>query len=167
MSTSVSDLHLSKPIVRRKMVKAENRASLRTTVNCQEYGELVFDEPVAHGGTGEGPSPLQGVLAALCGCASVTFNRTAKETEFKYSKLSFAAEYTIDIRGRLGVRGVVPHFKTVRVDIEVETEESTELLQTLVEETEARCPVYNLLKDANVNILCNWVNKNSKRSKND
>ena len=80
MSTSVSDLDLSKPIVRRKMVMAENRASLRTKVNCQEYGELVFDEPVVHGGTGEGPSPLQGVLAALCGCASVTFNRTAKET---------------------------------------------------------------------------------------
>ena len=53
MSASVSDLDLSKPIVRRKMVQAENRASLRTKVNCQEYGELVFDEPVAHGGTGE------------------------------------------------------------------------------------------------------------------
>ena len=123
----------------------------------QEYGKLVFDEPIAHGGSGEGPSPLQGVLAALCGCESVTFNRTAAEMKFNYKGLSFSAEYTIDIRGRMGVMGVVPHFRTVRVDILVDTSEELDFLQRVVEETEARCPVYNLLNDAGVDVKCNWV----------
>ena len=77
------------------MIVAENQATMKTTVDCKEYGKLVFDEPIAHGGTGEGPSPLQGVLAALCGCKSVTFNRTSEEMKFSYNNLSFAAEYTI------------------------------------------------------------------------
>ena len=37
---------------------------------------------------------------------SVTFNRTADEMNFEYEKLSFSAEYKIDIRGRSGVRGI-------------------------------------------------------------
>ena len=160
MNTSVASEDMSKPIVRRKMIQAENIASMKTRVDCNEFGELVFDEPVAHGGTGEGPSPLQGVLGALCGCASVTFNRTAKEKNFSYFGLNFSAEYTIDIRGRLGIRGVVPHFKTVKVDIGVKTEENIAFLEEVVNETEARCPVYNLLRDANVAVKCNWV-KNS------
>ena len=157
MNSSVAAQDMSKPIVRRKMVNAKNSATMRTTVNCNEFGEIVFDEPTAHGGTGEGPSPLQGVLGALCGCASVTFNRTAKEKHFIYRRIDFSAEYTIDIRGRLGIRGVVPHFKTVRVDIEVKTDENLSFLEEVVNETEARCPVYNLLKDAQVSIICNWV----------
>ena len=160
MSSIVVSQDMSKPIVRRKMVQARNESSMKTTVNCNEFGKLVFDEPIAHGGTGEGPSPLQGVLGALCGCASVTFHRTAKEKAFSYLGLEFSAEYTIDIRGRMGVRGVVPHFKTVRVDIGVKTEENIAFLEEVVNETEARCPVYNLLTDANVSVKCNWIKKN-------
>ena len=159
MRTTVASEDFSSPIVRRKSIEAENKATLKTKVHCGEYGTLVFDEPVAHGGTGEGPSPLQGVLAALCGCKSVTFNRTAKEMGFLYSELFFSAEFTIDVRGRMGLRGVVPHFRTVRVDIKVITNESLEFLQKVVQETEARCPVYNLICDAQVDVKCNWVKK--------
>ena len=91
MSSIVVSQDISKPIVRRKMVQATNDTSMKTTVNCNEFGKLVFDEPIAHGGTGEGPSPLQGVLGALCGCASVTFHRTAKEKAFSYLGLEFSA----------------------------------------------------------------------------
>ena len=95
MATNVTEQRLSKPIIRTKMVIAENLASQKTTADCGEYGTLVFDEPIAQGGTGEGPSPLQGILSALCACESVTFNRTAAEMGFEYKKLSFSAEYKI------------------------------------------------------------------------
>ena len=104
-----------------------------------------------------GPSPLHGLLGTLCGCESVTFNRTAKEMEFKYNKLDFSAEFTIDIRGRMGHRGVVPHFKTVRMEVLVDTKETEEKLLEVVKETESRCPVYNLIKDAGVNIQTQWL----------
>jgi uncharacterized OsmC-like protein len=155
----VSDATASEPLLRRKTLSAENRATMRTVIDCGDFGSLVTDEPVAHGGTGEGPSPLQTVLGALCGCESVTFNRTAAELGFSYESISYEAEFTIDIRGRLGNRAVRPHFQTVRLEATVVTDETEERLREVIEETEARCPVYNLISDAGVKLEARWIRK--------
>ena len=147
----------SSGVIRRKALTAHNDGSMRTVVDVGEFGRLVLDEPVAHGGSGAGPSPLQAVLGALCGCAAVTFHRTAVEMGFAYDSLDFEAAFTIDIRGRQGDRSVRPHFQTVRVRAVVATDESEERLVTVVEETEARCPVFNLLHDAKVDVQMAWV----------
>jgi uncharacterized OsmC-like protein len=154
-----SELDVTQPIIRRKQLTAVNHASMMTEIDFGEYGDFATDEPVAHGGTGEGPSPLQTVLGALCGCESVTFNRTAAEMGFSYEKIEFEAEYTIDIRGRMGVRGVVPHFQTIRVEAIVTTSESEERLAEVVEETETRCPVFNLVSDAGVKTEMRWIRR--------
>lgn len=160
MATEVaSELDVTQPIIRRKQLTAVNHASMMTEIDFGEYGDFATDEPVAHGGTGEGPSPLQTVLGALCGCESVTFNRTAAEMGFSYEKIEFEAEYTIDIRGRMGVRGVVPHFQTIRVEAIVTTSESEERLAEVVEETETRCPVFNLVSDAGVKTEMRWIRR--------
>ncbi|HEX9866324.1 MAG TPA: OsmC family protein [Acidimicrobiia bacterium] len=158
MSTEIiSDASSAEPLLRRKTLTAINHGDMRTDVDCGEFGFLTTDEPVAHGGTGEGPSPLQTVLGALCGCESVTFHRTAAELGFSYQSITFAGEFTIDIRGRLGNRSVRPHFQTVRLEATVITEESEERLREVVEETEARCPVYNLISDAGVKLEARWI----------
>jgi uncharacterized OsmC-like protein len=143
--------------VRRRVLTAHNDGTMRTLVDTGEFGHLVLDEPSAHGGGGEGPSPLQAVLGALCGCEAVTFHRTAKDVGFAYDSLDFEASFTIDIRGAQGDRSVRPHFQTVRVRAVVATEESEERLRAVVEETEARCPVFNLLCDAKVDLQMQWV----------
>lgn len=158
MATKViSAEEMNEPIVRRKRLSVSNDGSMMAVHDYGEYGDFVTDEPIAHGGTGEGPSPLQAVLGALCGCESVTFHRTAEEMEFEYDGISFDAEFSIDIRGRLGVRGVRQHFQSIRVEATVTTDETAEFLAEVVEETEARCPVYNLVKDAGVTVEMQWV----------
>ncbi len=77
--------------------------------------------------------------------------------DFDYVSIDFEAEYSIDIRGRMGVRGVRQHFQTVRVEATVVTDESEERLREVVEETEARCPVFNLIKDAGVKLQVRWI----------
>lgn len=143
--------------LRRKTLTAHNEATMRTVVDTGEFGTFTTDEPVPHGGTGEGPSPLQAVLGALCGCEAVTFNRTATDLGFSYDSLDFEAAFTIDIRGRLGDRTVRPHFQTVRVRAVVATSETPEAFAAVVEETEARCPVMNLIVDAGVDLQVEWV----------
>jgi uncharacterized OsmC-like protein len=143
--------------VRRKSLSAHNDASMRTVADFGEFGQMVLDEPVPHGGSGEGPSPLQAVLGALCGCEAVTFRRTATERGLEYDSLDFDAALTIDIRGRQGDRSVRPHFQTVRVRAVVATDEPLEALTAVIEETEARCPVMNLLVDAKVDMRIEWV----------
>lgn len=160
MATEVaSSFDVTEPIVRRKQLVATNHAGMMTEIDFGEYGYFATDEPESHGGTGEGPSPLQTVLGALCGCESVTFNRTATEYGFTYEGIVFEAEFTIDIRGRLGVDGVRPHFQTIRVEATVTTSESEERLAEVVEETERRCPVFNLVMDAGVKTEMRWIRK--------
>ena len=157
MVATIDKADYSEPIIRRKSLTAVNRATMSTEVDYSEYGTMTFDEPSAHGGSDGGPSPLQGVLGALCACEGVTFRRTADEMGFSYSRISFAAAYAIDIRGRQGVRGVVPHFRSVKVEATVSTDESEERLRDVAEETEARCPVFNLIRDANVRVDFIWI----------
>lgn len=160
MATRVTDAEaLDKPIVRRKKVSVHNDGSMKAVIDAGEFGTLITDEPEAHGGTGEGPSPLQTVLGALCGCESVTFHRTAAEFDFAYDGIDFDADFTIDIRGRMGVRGVRQHFQTVRLEATVTTDESEERLAEVVEETERRCPVFNLINDAGVKVEVLWIRR--------
>src|SRR5258708_25337041 len=85
--------------VRRKMLSAHNDGSMRTVVDFGDPGRLVLDEPVPHGGTGEGPTPLQAVLGALCGCEAVTFPRTATEMGPGYTTPNFQSAFPIRLRG--------------------------------------------------------------------
>jgi len=150
-----------KAFVRTKTVTAHNDATMRTVADFGEFGQVTLDEPVPHGGTGQGPSPLQAVLGALCGCEAVTFHRTAAELGLRYESLDFEAAFTIDIRGRQGDRSVRPHFQTVRVRAVVATAEPMPELAAVIEETEARCPVMNLLLDAKVDLRIEWVRDSS------
>ncbi len=156
---TITTADMSQPIVRQKHASARSYGGMYTEIDTGEYGYLVTDEPIAHGGTGEGPSPLQTVLGALLGCESVTFNRAARDMDFSYDGIDFEAGYTIDVRGRMGVRGVIQYFQSVKVDAVVTTDEPQERLQAVIEETEARCPVFNLVKDAGVRIEVRWVAK--------
>jgi uncharacterized OsmC-like protein len=157
MTRFVEQPSTKKDFIRRKTLTAHNDGSMRTVIDAGEFGTIVLDEPTAHGGSGSGPSPLQAVLGSLCGCEAVTFFRTAVEMGFAYDSLDFDAAYTIDIRGRQGDRSVRPHFQTVRVRAVVATDEPEERLAEVVRETEARCPVMNLLRDARVDLRIEWV----------
>ena len=150
---------LDRPIIRRKSLRAVNDGGMRTVLDFGDAGSFVTDEPIQHGGTNAGPSPLQAVVGALCVCESVTFHRTAEERDFAYRSIAFEAEYRIDIRGRMGHAGVRQHFQIVRVEAVVETSETEHALARVVEATERRCPVYNLIRDAGVNLEMRWIRR--------
>lgn len=155
----VDERDLSKPIVRRKKLSGVSAKTYQTRIDFGDYGTFLMDESPATGGDGAGPSPLHTVVAALCGCERVTFERTSQDMGFAYDHLEFEAEYTVDIRGRMGVREVRPHFQTVRMQATVVTHEAEELLRDVVAETERRCPVYNLIAGAGVKLETLWVRR--------
>ena len=160
MGTEIKNVdELTEPLIRGKSLVASTEATMMTLIDFGEYGHFATDEPIPHGGTGEGPSPLHTVLGALCGCEAVTFRRTADDLGFFYERIEFEAGFTIDIRGRMGKRDVRTHFQTVRVQATVTTDESEARLAEVVEETEARCPVFNLINDAGVRMEMMWVRK--------
>jgi len=62
----VDKLDFTKPIVRRKIISASNDSSMATHIKIEGFEDLVFDEPSQHGGSDLGPTPLTGVISALC-----------------------------------------------------------------------------------------------------
>jgi uncharacterized OsmC-like protein len=136
-------------------VSGKQTSGMRTDVRARQFN-LVIDEPESLGGTDEGANPMEYVLAGLAGCASVMLRMIAKEQDLEYESVSLDIRGTLDLRGLEGVPGVSRHFQTVTGKVEVVTSDADKL-QKVAEAIEDRCPAYNLLKDAGVDIACDWV----------
>ncbi len=148
--------HRHDPLQVRATLWARNEQGVRTVVTTRDGHTIVTDEPVARGGTGSAPTPLETVVGALCGCTAVTFERAARERGLAYSGIDFAASYRLDRRGLLGLAEQRPYFDVVRVEARVRTTAPAALFREVVEVTEQRCPVRNLLLDAAVDLAISW-----------
>jgi uncharacterized OsmC-like protein len=76
---------------------------------------------------------------------------------FKYSGVDIEAEGELDQRGSRGVHGVRPYFNWVKLKIQVKTDEPAERFAKLRKNVEYRCPVMNLFRSANVEVLTEWI----------
>ncbi len=122
----------------------------------RDFAPVVMDEPVFLGGQDTGANPLEYVLAALNGCKAVMIPLIAKELKFKFSDLRFESEGSVDLRGLMGVAGISSHFQQLSFKVLISTDESDQRLEQLKLAVASRCPVYNLLKDAGVNLDTVW-----------
>ena len=139
-----------------RSVKATNDATARTEVSIKDFPVLVTDEPKTSGGTETGPTPLETVLAALVGCESVMIHNVATAMNFDYEGVELEASGTVDLRGPKGVPGIRPYFDSVELTVVIYTAESTERMEQLARNAEARCPVMNLMRDAGAKVTANW-----------
>ncbi len=135
-----------------RTVSARNEATTRTVIKVREH-ELVSDE-LSGGYTG--PTPLEMTLSALLGCEGVIIERCARGMRFNYSALEIDGDGEVDARGSHGVRGVRPYFNWVKLTIRIFSEEPPERLEKLKKNVEYRCPVFNLFREANVDITADW-----------
>lgn len=137
-------------------VEGKSAGDLKSEIQVRDLSPFIVDEPERLGGTNEGPNPLEYLLGAVSACTSIIINYAAKEQNFRYDGVRFSAEGTLDPRGFKGVEGVTTYFQTVNINVILETEESNENILALKETVEKRCPIYNLLKDAGVDVTTDW-----------
>lgn len=119
-----------------------------------------IDQSIKAGGTNEAPTPMDYVLGSFNGCVLIIIERVALELDFSFWNLKAHSVGIVDRRGVLGADGVSPHFQEVSNTIWFGTDESEERIEELKEIVAKRCPVYNLFKDAGVEIELNWVREN-------
>ena len=135
-----------------RQVSGVNHASTRTVSTVRGHTGIT-DE--ANGGD-TGPTPLETVLIGLVGCEGVIINRVAEAMGFRYSRVDISCDGEVDQRGSRGVAGVRPHFNWVSLDIRITSPEPVDRLLKLRRNVEARCPVMNLIRDANVEVRAKW-----------
>ncbi len=103
--------------------------------------EIIFDEPVESGGNNLGPSPAEGLLAAIGACKSVTFALMVDKMRLDIN------DYTIKVTGELnpdgikGVPGVPVGFLNIKTSYEIDADAPPEKIKKAVEKAEEKCVV--------------------------
>ena len=137
--------------------RSQWQSGVQTHSQIRDFAPIVMDEPAALGGQNQGPNPLEYLVASLNGCNGVMIPLIAKELNFEFSELSFDTKGVVDLRGLMGQPDISTYFQSLTFSVNIKTDESAERLQVLQNAVAARCPVYNLLRDANVTLHTQWT----------
>ncbi len=128
---------------------------MKTDVTAGEHSFTV-DEPENFGGTNKGADPLSTLLGALASCENIVANFVAKEIDFDLQGIDYEVTGELDLRGLMGDASVRTYFDWVRIEAKIRTSESDERIQELCERSDARCPIFQTLKAAGVDISSEW-----------
>lgn len=139
--------------------KGHSESCTTNKVTVGDFEGFYFDEKESIGGGNIGPNPLEYFLGSLSACTSIMTVYVAKDLNFSYSDITYSATGTLDRRGYQGLEGIQTYFHAVEVTVDMATFEGDEALAALGKQVEARCPLYNLLKDAGVTVTTNWRRK--------
>lgn len=125
--------------------------------------DLVFsiDEPVARGGTNEGPTPTDTALAALIGCTNVIGNKCADSLGIEIGHLNISAVCDFDRRGVTLVEEIDVPFERIYLKVETMAGVSQTDLTRLSEEVAKYCPLSKLFRQAGTIIEEEWTAKES------
>eukprot|EP01119_Soliformovum_irregulare_P007816 TRINITY_DN20334_c0_g1_i1.p1 TRINITY_DN20334_c0_g1~~TRINITY_DN20334_c0_g1_i1.p1 ORF type:complete len:191 (+),score=35.08 TRINITY_DN20334_c0_g1_i1:27-599(+) len=140
-------------------ITAKSTHARTEMINQRENHKLVFDEPEKLGGSDSGPTPLEGLLGAYCGCLGATAEYVAKKTKFDLGSLSFEAIGHFDPTAYRtpNMDGPPTHFQVINLKATVQTTEDEDRMRELVHRVEEMCPISSLLKAANVTVDAQWV----------
>ncbi|MDC3423423.1 OsmC family protein [Aquibacillus sp. 3ASR75-11] len=142
------------PYIRKIDVTSSWKGNFQTEHKVREFSFKV-DEPEKIGGDNLAPTPLEYVLGSLNGCLLVVIKLVAEETGFHFQDIDIASKGWVDKRGLKG-EPVSPYYQRVDNTIMILSDESEDRFNQLKELVLKRCPLYNLIKDANVEIVLNW-----------
>jgi len=134
--------------------------------------ELFTDVPQKIGGTDTAPQPVEHLLAALIGCAQATaiFIGRSMKPRLLIDKIEFDVQAHRDARGALQQPiEITPDIParlqyvsgSAKVFFKGDADVSTEQLHILGEQTEARCPVANMMMASGCIMDIHWENGSS------
>lgn len=147
-------------------VSSQYETGYRSVISVRDVPPLWLDEPQELGGSNRGPTPLESVLGALCGCTAMIVHIMKREMRFEFESLRCDADGVIDVRRaemkRTGkkyseVEPIAHHFHQVRQRIYIATQEDDERLAELARQVARLCPVSRLLEDAGVDFEVQWI----------
>lgn len=122
-------------------VEAKSENPTKTVVGASGFS-LIIDEPEGLGGTNAGPNPVEFVSAALAGCLNVVGHLVAGEMGFTIENLSFSIEGCLNPACFTGESDAErPGYKSLQVDVSVDSDADRETLEEWLAVIESRCPV--------------------------
>jgi uncharacterized OsmC-like protein len=119
--------------------------------------EIAIDAPSAFGGRDSAPSPISYALASFVSCSQVTAQIVAKELGLRLGGFRFELAADLDTAVMVGgSREANGNFERIAVEANIETDAAPERFALLKEETERRCPIFQLFSRSGVDLQVNW-----------
>lgn len=129
-------------------VKAHSENPTKTIVKARGF-EIIVDEPADLGGTDQGASPVEYVLAAYAGCLNVMAHICAKELGFELRGIKIDLSGTIN-PARLFGQSFEERagYKEIKVTMRPDCQADEDTLSKWKDAILNRCPVGDNLKNA-------------------
>lgn len=118
-----------------------------------------IDEPEARGGTNEGLTPTETLMASLIGCTNVISNKIAKKMGVTLGRMDVALTAEFDRRGTMLEHEVERPFSDIRMDITVETDATDDQLDALKTDLAKFCPIAKVMRGSGIEITETWTKK--------
>jgi uncharacterized OsmC-like protein len=133
------------------LLTIKSQGTIGEGISCKvETGRALVAAGLHTAAGGNGALTCSGdlLLEALVACAGVTLTAVASSMGIEIRGGIVKAEGDMDFRGTLGVSRDVPvGFKEIRLHFDLDSDASTEKLETLLKLTERYCVVYQTLKN--------------------
>ena len=117
-----------------------------TKLKTENAGDIIIqsDETLILGGGGTAPNPVQYCIGGLLACYSATFVKWASMEGINLTSFKIKATAKMDISAALGL-SENPPLNNLRIELEIESDESIEKLLEINEIAKKRCPGYYCL----------------------
>jgi uncharacterized OsmC-like protein len=143
----IKEKYLKQPETATITLKAQGKIGEGISCNV-ETGRALAEAGLHPATGGNGMLACSGdmLLQALVACAGVTLSAVSTAIGVDIKDSTIKAEGDLDFRGTLGVsKEVAVGFKAIRLSFILETDATTEQIQTLAKLTERYCVVYQTL----------------------
>ncbi len=125
------------------------RGQIGEGITCEvDIGKAIAEAGLHPATGGDGTSLCSGdmLLEALVACAGVTLSAVATAIGVELRDAAVIAEGELDFRGTLAVSKEAPvGFRSLRLGFELDTDASSEQVESLIKLTERYCVVYQTL----------------------
>jgi putative redox protein len=127
----------------------------RTDVTVRDRS-VVIDEPAERGGTNQGPTPTETLMASLIGCTNVITHKVAAKNGVAIKSMNVRLEAQFDRRGVMLQEEIDLPFPSATLSIDLETDADPEAVERVKRELAMFCPVSKVFRAAGVDLKEVW-----------
>jgi uncharacterized OsmC-like protein len=127
----------------------------RTDVSVRDV-KTTIDEPAERGGTNQGLTPTETLMASLIGCTNVITHKVAEKNGVDIDSLSVKLEAQFDRRGVTLAEEVNVPFPTVTLTIDLVTGADAAAVEKVKRDLQRFCPVSKVFRACGTDLKEVW-----------
>ncbi len=128
----------------------------RTRIGVRDLTTLT-DEPVARGGTNQGPSPTETMIAALVGCTNVIGLRVAEHLGLHVEDMKIDAVAKFDRRGVMLEEEIDVPFPEITLSIACRSNATPQQVEQWKTDLAKFCPISKVIRASGTQINEEWA----------